>query len=87
MSIDEANGIRINSIDQFCEYMTEVWKSTSEYLSLASETDLAKQFVVRPFGERSAAQIITENLLTHGFTHVGEILMLKRLQGISFLSS
>ena len=86
MTVDEANAIKINCLDQFCGYMTEVWKSTSEYISLASETDLAKQFVVRPFGERSAAQIITENLLTHGFTHVGEILMLKRLQGISFLS-
>ena len=57
-----------------------------ESMEARLESDFKKQFVVRPFGERSAAQIITENLLTHGFTHVGEILMLKRLQGISFLS-
>lgn len=84
--MDEANSLQINSIDQFGEYMTEVWQSTSEYLSDASESDLEKQFVVRPFGERSSAQIIMESLLTHGFTHVGEMLMLKRLQGISFES-
>tara|TARA_Y100000590_G_scaffold224527_1_gene253913 strand:- start:3392 stop:3916 length:525 start_codon:yes stop_codon:yes gene_type:complete len=86
MPTDEANAIRINYLDQFCEYMTEVWKSTSEYLSGASEADLAKEFIIRSFGEISAAQIITEILLTHGFTHVGEILMLKKLQGISFQS-
>ena len=36
MTVDEANAIKINCLDQFCGYMTEVWKSTSEYLSLAS---------------------------------------------------
>jgi hypothetical protein len=86
MTMDEANSLQISSIDQFGEYMTEVWQSTTEYLSNASEADLEKEFVVRPFGERSSAQIIMESLLTHGFTHVGEMLMLKRLQGISFES-
>jgi hypothetical protein len=82
ISIDEANSININSLDQFSEYMREVWRSTREYLSESSEIDLEKQFLVKPFGDRSVTQIMIENLLTHGFTHLGEILILKKLQGI-----
>ena len=82
MDIEEANDLTINSLQEFLKYMSAVWNSSKDYLANLDTGDLGKKFIVRPMGERSASQVLTENLLTHGFTHLGEISMLKRLQNL-----
>ena len=82
MSPEDATAIRLPSAEEFLPYMRAVWQSTEEYLSSITDDDLQNVFTVRPMGERPAVQVLTENLLTHGFSHLGEIWVLRGLQGL-----
>ena len=61
--------------------MESVWKSTDEYLSSIGESDLQEMFTIRPQGDMSASDVIMVNILTHGFSHLGEMWVLRGLQG------
>ena len=82
MSQEDANAIHIPSVEEFLPYMQAVWQATEEYLSVIIDDDLEHVYMVRPMGNRPAAQVLTENLLTHGFSHLGEIWVLRGLQGL-----
>mgnify|MGYP000122860480 CR=1 FL=1 len=82
MSPEDASAIRLSSAEEFLPYMRAVWQSTEEYLSSVSDNDMQKVFTVKPFGERPVVQVLTENLLTHGFSHLGEMWALRGLQGM-----
>jgi hypothetical protein len=82
MSQEDAIALRLPSASEFSPYMQAVWQSTEEYLGSIADNDLQRVFTVRPFGERPAVQVLTENLLTHGFSHLGEIWVLRELQGL-----
>ena len=82
MSAEDAAAVRIPSIEEFLPYAQAVWRSTAEYLDSITDSDLERVFTVRPMGERPALQVIMENMLTHGFSHLGEMWILKGLQGM-----
>ena len=67
MSPEDAVAVRLPSSAEFLPYMQSVWQATGEYLDSATDEDLQKLFTVRPMGERTALEVIAENLLTHGF--------------------
>lgn len=81
MSAEDALALRISSSKEFFRYMKNVWKSTDEYLSSIGEMDLQEMFSVRPTGDMSASDVIMVNILTHGFSHLGEMWVLRGLQG------
>ena len=81
MSREDAGALRIRSSEEFLQYMESVWKSTDDYLSSIGEVGLQEIFMVRPMGDRPASDVIMENILTHGFSHLGEMWMLRGLQG------
>ena len=82
MSEGDASAIYLPSVEEFLPYMRAVWKSTADYLNGVTDNDLQDLFTVKPMGDRPAVQILTENLLTHGFSHLGDIWVLKGLQGL-----
>lgn len=82
MDTKDANDLTINSLQEFLKYMSAVWTSSKDYLGNVNALDLERKFLVRPMGERPASQVLIENILTHGFTHLGEIWILKRLQNL-----
>jgi hypothetical protein len=82
MSPEDAAALRLPSSEEFLPYMRAVWQSTEEYLGSITDSDLQNVFMVRPMGERPAVQVLTENLLTHGFSHLGEMWVLRGLQGL-----
>lgn len=81
MSPEDAAAIRLPSAQEFLPYMRAVWQATEEYLRSITDDDLQTVFTMRPMGERPAAQILIENVLTHGFSHLGEMWVLRGLQG------
>ena len=81
MSEEDANNISISSIDAFLKYMSEVWESTNYYLDSIDHSQLATIFSIRPLGDKTASEVLFEMILTHGFSHLGEIWVLKGLQG------
>lgn len=82
MGQEDAIAVRLPPAAEFSPYMRAVWQSTEEYLGSITDNDLQRVFTVRPFGERPAVQVLAENLLTHGFSHLGEIWVLRGLQGL-----
>jgi hypothetical protein len=82
MSSEDAAALRLPPVKEFLPYMQAVWQSTHEYLGSVTDDDLQKVFTVRPFGGRPAVQVLMENLLTHGFSHLGEMWVLRGLQGL-----
>jgi hypothetical protein len=81
MSVDEARGFRVRDFDLFMEYVRAAWASTEEYLSNPDQSALEKTVTIRPLGEMPAARGLAQVVMTHGFQHLGEIDVLRTIQG------
>lgn len=81
MSQDEAANIHLSSIGEFKEYVFQVWKNTDDYLAALQDSDLEKVITLGRMGERTVINLLGNVLLTHGYTHVGEIAEIRCLLG------
>jgi hypothetical protein len=85
MSVEEAHALRINDPALFMEYVEQVWREFEEYL--ASITDggalLSERMItVKVMGkEMNALQMIGEIGISHLWTHLGEIMLLRGALG------
>ena len=79
---EDAAALEISDIPSFCTYMGEVWDMTRSYLDTIGDGDLERTLTVRPLGEQTLEQVLGNTLLTHGYTHLGEIWLLRGLQGL-----
>lgn len=82
MSPEDAAALRISDIPAFCAYMSEVWRESLTYLDAVDDEDLGRKMTIRPLGELALGEVLGNTLLTHGYTHLGEIWLLKGLQGL-----
>ncbi len=82
MTPEDAVALRISDFPAFRSYASEIWKEAQTYLNTVSEEDLAQKMTIRPLGELTLEQVLGTTLLTHGYTHLGEIWLLKGLQGL-----
>jgi hypothetical protein len=82
MSKEDAQSLRISSMKDWLQYQKDVWKSTDEFLSGLSDTDLEASVTVKPLGEMPIRNAIGNMCLTHGYTHLGEIQHLRGLLGL-----
>ncbi len=82
MPVEDAHGLRIDDLDGFRDYREQVWRSTDEFLATVDPADLEKMVVVKPFGEITGVRALGQVCLTHGFTHLGEIEVIRTLLGI-----
>ncbi len=82
MSLEDAQGLRINSKEDFLAYMNAVAKATDDYLATLDDEALQQKTTVKPLGEVPVRNAIGNMCLTHGFTHLGEIQHLRGLQGL-----
>lgn len=83
MTREEASALRISDMAAFGEYMSQVWQASREYVGSITEDDLAQKMTIRPLGEMTLGHVLGTVLLTHGYTHLGEIYTLKGIQGLA----
>ena len=83
MSAEDAAGVSISDLDAFASYMENVWREADAYLGTVSDGDLENKVTVRPLGELTLEEILGTVLLTHGYTHLGEVWTLKGSQGLT----
>ncbi|MCE2405341.1 MAG: DinB family protein [Dehalococcoidia bacterium] len=83
MSREDALAVSISDLPAFTSYMKEVWREAGGYLDTVSEGDLDRKQMVRPLGELTLEEILGTVLLTHGYTHLGEVWLLKGMQGLA----
>jgi hypothetical protein len=82
MPTEDANSLRLPSMDRWMEYQRTVWSATEEYAATISDEELERTLTVRPFGEITVQLALTQVCLTHGHAHFGEMCLLRVLQGL-----
>ena len=83
MAPEEAHALRIPSAAALLDYAREVQAATMQYLRSASDGELARVTKIMPFGEIPVAQALGQTVLAHGNQHLGEIWLLRELQGLA----
>jgi hypothetical protein len=82
MTSADAQALRIDDLAAFRQYVAAVWASTDEYLSNPDESVFDQPVTVKPLGEMPAIRALGQVCMTHGFTHLGEIELIRTLQGL-----
>jgi len=82
MSLEQAQSMRLPAIGAWMEYQQSVWQATDAYLGAVDDASLDRTVKVMPFGEIPAHRALSMPLLTHGHGHLGEICVLRVLQGL-----
>jgi hypothetical protein len=82
MSHEDAQSLRIDDIQMFRGYVDAVWASTANYLSNPDESTFDAPVTVKPLGEMPAIRALGQVCMTHGFTHLGEIELIRTLLGV-----
>ncbi len=82
MTTEDAQALRLPSLDDWMAYQQAVWQATGEFLDGIDDDALGQQVNVRPFPEMPMSQAISTIVLTHGHSHLGEICVLRVLQGL-----
>jgi len=81
-SHEEAAGIRLSPWEEFRTYTEQVFGEVEAYIPTLREEDLSRTLTVRPLGERSVQDLLGTVILTHGYTHLGEVWALRGLMGL-----
>ena len=82
MPVAEAQALRIPSPAAMLDYAKSVWASTDRYLANVSDDELARVVKMNPFGELPVLQALGRTLIAHGNQHLGEIWVIRELQGM-----
>ncbi len=82
MSAEDAQALRIGDFAAFDEYKRAVYASTDEYLANPEGSTFNAPVIVKPLGEMPAIRALGQVCMTHGFTHLGEIELIRTLQGL-----
>jgi hypothetical protein len=82
MPAADAQAMRIDDLDGFREYRRQVWASTSEWLANPDASEFEKIVQVKPLGEMPKIRALGQVCMTHGFTHLGEIELIRTLHGL-----
>jgi hypothetical protein len=84
METDEARKFHISDPELFMQYVEEVWKEFESYLEGINDDGAAlsdRMVTVKPVGTLPAIQAIGQICISHLFMHVGEIALLRGMQG------
>ncbi len=82
MTAADAQAMRIDDIDAFRQYVRDVYASTDEWLANPDESTFSAPVQVKPLGEMPAIRALGQVCMTHGFTHLGEIELMRTLMGL-----
>jgi len=82
MPTEVAHAMRLPAIDEWMQYQRSVWQASDAYLSSIDDSGLERTVKVVPFGDIPALQALSLPVLTHGHGHLGEICVLRVLQGL-----
>ncbi|MBI4308499.1 MAG: DinB family protein [Chloroflexi bacterium] len=83
MTPEDAANLRISSLGDFRTYMRQVFQESEAYVANVKEADLDRVQLVKPLGEMPMHRILGRTLVTHGFSHLGEIWAIRGAMGLS----
>ncbi len=83
MPREEAHALRVPSVAAFLDYARAVWAATDRYLDAVTPEELSRITRVNPFGEIPVLQAIGQTVIAHGNQHLGEIWLIREMQGLT----
>jgi hypothetical protein len=78
----DAQALRLNDLAAFDAYKRQVWASTKEWLANPDAGEFDKIITVKPLGEMPKIRALGQVCMTHGFTHLGELELIRTLLGL-----
>jgi hypothetical protein len=78
----DAQAMRIDDLDAFRQYVKDVYASTADYLAQPDASIFDTPVLVKPLGEMPAIRALGQVCMSHGFTHLGEIELIRTLMGL-----
>lgn len=82
MAAADAQAMRITDLGAFRQYVRDVYASTDEWLANPDASTFDAPVQVKPLGEMPAIRALGQVCMTHGFTHLGEIELIRTLMGL-----
>jgi hypothetical protein len=82
MTVEAAQSLRLPPVDEWLPYQRAVWQASDDYLGSIDDSALEREVKVMPFGDIPAYRALSMPVLTHGHGHLGEICVLRVLQGL-----
>ena len=82
MSTEDANALRLPAVADWMQYQQAVWQATDAYLGSLDEAALEQTVTVKPLPDMPVRQALGNMVLTHGHGHLGEMCVLRVLQGL-----
>jgi hypothetical protein len=82
MPLEEAHALRVASVGEFLDYARKVWAGTDRYLEGVTPQELGRMVKMNPFGEIPVLQALGQTIIAHGNQHLGEIWLIRELQGL-----
>jgi hypothetical protein len=82
MASADAQALHIGDLAAFTEYTRAVRDSTREWFATPDPSTFDRTVLVKPLGEMPAIRALGQVVMTHGFTHFGEIDLIRTLMGL-----
>jgi hypothetical protein len=83
MAPDEAYAMHLVSPAEFLDYAKAVWARTRPWIDAVSDEELTSVTKVMPFGEIPVWQAFGQPVVTHGNQHLGEVWLIREMQGLT----
>ncbi|HJN93596.1 MAG TPA: DinB family protein [Dehalococcoidia bacterium] len=82
MATSDALSLRLPSVDALIQYANEVHADTMPWVQSVSGDDLQVTRKIMPWGEATAVQLFGQTVVAHGNQHIGQINLLRTMQGL-----
>lgn len=82
MSLAEARALRVPGANALIQYIGDIWADVEPYLRGASAQELQSISNIQRFGDLPKLQHIGRTIIAHGGDHLGQIKVLRCLQGL-----
>lgn len=82
MSLEDAQNMRLAPLDQWKAYTREVWAKTDEFVANLDSAALEQKTTVRPVGEMTVLDALSNMCVGHGNRHLGEVEYIRGMLGL-----
>ena len=82
MPLADAQAQQIVPLSDWKAYNQDVWAKTREFVSTLDDDALQGRTVVKPLGEMTVLDAISNMCVSHGFRHLGEVEYIRGLLGL-----
>ena len=82
MPLAEAQEQTIRPLSDWKAYTSEVWAATDEFVSRLDDSTLQSKTTVKPLGEMTVLDAVSNMCVNHGFRHLGEVEYIRGLLGL-----